>query len=169
MNDKERKRAILDLLQDKESVISGSKIAEMMGVTRQVIIKDIALLRASGYDIIATPRGYTMRKGKGVRAIFAVKHTGEEIEKELLLIVQNGGRVLDVIVEHPLYGEIRGNLNLESQEDVKRFLARMKTAHAKPLLTLSEGIHLHTVEADSRTILNKIKKELEKEGFLIIM
>ncbi len=167
MNDKERKKAILDLLQNRVSVISGSKIAEMMGVTRQVIIKDIALLRASGYDIIATPKGYTMRRKKGVRAIFAVRHTEDEIEKELSLIVRNGGRVLDVIVEHPLYGEIKGNLNIETQEDVKRFLTRMKTAHAKPLLTLSEGIHLHTVEADNRKILDKIREELEKEGFLM--
>jgi len=166
MNDRERKKAILDLLQNKVSVISGAKIAVITGVTRQIIIKDIALLRASGYKINATPKGYTMQKRKGERAVFAVKHTKEDIEKELSLIVQNGGRVLDVIVEHPLYGEIKGNLNIETINDIKRFLTKMKTAHAKPLLTLSEGIHLHTVEADSEEKLRKIREALKEKGFL---
>lgn len=166
MDDKERKKVILDILQNKVSVISGAKLAEITGVTRQIIIKDIALLRASGYKIEATPKGYTMQKRKGKRAVFAVKHTKEDIEKELSLIVQNGGRVLDVIVEHPLYGEIKGNLNIETINDIKRFLARMKTAHAKPLLTLSDGIHLHTVEADSEEKLRKIREALKEKGFL---
>lgn len=167
MDNKERREAILKLLQSKTTFIPGSEIAEMMGVTRQVIIRDIALLRASGHNIIATSKGYALRRGKGVRAIFAVKHVEEEIEEELTLIVQKGGRVLDVVVEHPLYGEIRGNLKVETLEDVKRFLAKMKTASAKPLLTLSEGIHLHTVEADDWKTLEMIKEDLEKEGFLL--
>ncbi|MEA3313194.1 MAG: transcription repressor NadR [Caldisericota bacterium] len=166
MNDKERRKAILNLLQNKVSVMSGTEVAKVMGVTRQIIIKDIALLRAAGYKINATPKGYAMQKERGVKTVFAVKHTKESIEKELSIIVQNGGRVLDVIVEHPLYGEIRGNLNIETIGDIRRFLAKMETAHAKPLLTLSNGIHLHTVEADSKERLEKIKNALKEKGFL---
>jgi len=167
LNDRKRKEFILDLLQNEVSVISGSKLAEMLNVTRQVIIKDIALLRAMGYGIEATYKGYTMREGEGVKTLFAVKHSTEEIEKELSLIVENGGRVLDVIVEHPLYGELRGNLKVETTGDVRRFLAKMKTSHAKPLLLLSEGIHLHTVKAGSSFILDKIRNALKEAGFLL--
>ncbi len=168
MNDYKRKEIILDLLKNKVSVISGAKLARMFGVTRQVIIKDIALLRAMGYKIEATPKGYTMQTDVGVEALFAVKHSAEEIEKELSLIVNNGGTIIDVIVEHPLYGELRGNLKIETLEDVSRFITRMQISHAKPLLVLSEGIHLHTVRADSPDALNRIRDALEQAGFLLI-
>ena len=167
MNDRKRKEFILNLLQNEVSVISGSKLAEMFNVTRQVIIKDIALLRAMGYGIEATYKGYTMQEGEGVQALFAVKHSAEEIEKELSLIVKNGGRILDVIVEHPLYGELRSNLKVETTGDVRRFLAKMQTSHAKPLLLLSDGIHLHTVKADSPYILDKVRNALKEAGFLL--
>ena len=168
MNDTRRKEFILDLLQNKVSVISGAKLAEMLGVTRQVIIKDIALLRAMGYKIEATPKGYTMWMGDGVQALFAVKHSAEDIEKELSLIVENGGMVIDVIVEHPLYGELKGNLQIETMEDVSKFLTKMQISHAKPLLVLSEGIHLHTVKADSPEVLDRIRGALRKAGFLLV-
>jgi hypothetical protein len=162
-----RRKKILDILQKNNAVLSGSEIARIMGVTRQIIIKDIALLRAKGYDIIATPDGYTMKRQDGIRAVFAVKHTYKDIEKELTIIVQNGGRILDVVVEHPLYGELKGNLNIKTLEDVKRFIAKMKTSHAKPLLDLSEGVHLHTIEADSNEIIQKIKNQLEESHILL--
>jgi len=167
LTDSKRKEFILDLLQNKVSVISGAKLAEMLGVTRQVIIKDIALLRAMGYKIEATPKGYTMQKKGGVQTLFAVRHSVEEIEKELSLIVKNGGTVMDVIVEHPLYGELRGNLEIETMEDVSKFLTKMQISHAKPLLVLSEGIHLHTVRADSSGTLERVKNALREAGFLV--
>ncbi len=162
-----RRKKIIDILRRNNTVLSGGEIAKIMGVTRQVIIKDIALLRAKGYDIIATPDGYTMKRQNGIRSIFAVKHTCKDIERELTIIVQNGGRIIDVVVEHPLYGELKGNLNIKTLEDVRRFMAKMQTSHAKPLLNLSEGVHLHTIEADSENTIQKIKEELEKADFLL--
>jgi len=164
-----RRKKILQLLSKNGSVLSGSEIADITGVTRQVIIKDIALLRAAGYDIIATPKGYTIRKesGSGIRAVLPVKHSYEDIEKELTLIVENGGKVLDVIVEHPIYGEIKGNLDIETIDDIKKFVVKMRTSGAKPLLELSDGLHLHTIEAASEFDLENIRKALAENSFLL--
>ena len=167
MNDTDRKKAIIELLENKNSTITGSEIAKIMGVTRQVIIKDIAILRTKGHDIIATPKGYMIRKTRGVRRVFAMKHSQDDIERELTLIVKNSASVINVIVEHPLYGEIVGNLNIETIQDVKRFLAKMETSNAKPLLTLSNGIHLHTIQADSEEILANLEHELRKANLLL--
>ncbi len=167
MDDKERKKRILDLLKENTKAISGSVLAKTMGVTRQIIIKDIALLRAAGNDIVATPRGYVMKKDTGIQSVFAVKHSIEDIERELTLIINGGGRVINVIIEHPLYGEIIGNLDLKNLDDVKRFIAKMATSNAKPLINLSEGVHLHTIEADSVDTLDKIRKALLDNGFLL--
>ena len=167
MNDTDRKKAIIKLLENKNSTITGSEIAKIMGVTRQVIIKDIAILRSKGHDIIATPKGYMIQKTNGVRRVFAMKHSQDDIERELTLIVKNSASVINVIVEHPLYGEIIGNLNIETLQDVKRFLAKMETSHAKPLLTLSDGIHLHTLQANSEEILNNLEHELRKANLLL--
>ncbi len=167
MNDTDRKKAIIELLENKNSTITGSEIAKIMGVTRQVIIKDIAILRSKGHDIIATPKGYMIQKTRGVRRVFAMKHSQDDIERELTLIVKNSASVINVIVEHPLYGEIVGNLNIETIQDVKRFLAKMETSNAKPLLTLSNGIHLHTIQADSEEILANLEHELRKANLLL--
>ncbi|NOY07595.1 MAG: transcription repressor NadR [Spirochaetes bacterium] len=167
MESRKRKEYILNLLRSREGAVSGSELAKELGISRQIIIRDIAVLRAMGHRIEATYKGYAIGTKKGSRALFAVKHSSEDIERELSLIVRAGGKIINVIVEHPLYGEIKGNIQVESLSDVKRFLARMKTSYAKPLLALSDGIHLHTVEAVSTEQLEKIRQVLKENGFLI--
>ncbi len=167
MENRKRKEYILNLLQNREGAVSGSELAEKLGISRQIIIRDIAVLRAMGHQIEATYKGYTIRTKKGNQALFAVKHSAEDIELELSLIVQAGGKIINVIVEHPLYGEIMGNIQVESLSDINKFLARMKTSYAKPLLSLSDGIHLHTIEAASTEQLGKIRQILKENGFLI--
>lgn len=41
-------------------------------------------------------------------------------------MVDQGGVVVDVAVENPLYGELRGNLNLASRYDVDNFIQQAK-------------------------------------------
>ena len=159
---------ILKILEESSGPITGQELADRLGVTRQTIVQHIALLRSRGHEIVSTPRGYIMsRSSKGFRRLIAVKHGMEDIREELTTIVKNGGRILDVIVEHPLYGEIRGNLNISTMDDVEKFIASMEASEAVPLLTLSRGIHLHTIEADDRETLEKVVKALEEKDILL--
>ncbi len=166
-----RRERILEILNKCEQYITGAELARSLGVSRQVIVQDIALLRAQGWDIIATPQGYIMNQDVYPplpRRIFACQHHDlEGLTGELLLIIDNGGKVLDVVVEHPLYGELKGNLMLSSRRDVLDFVRRLKKSGARPLAELTKGIHLHTIEAKNEKILDRIKSVLEEKGFLV--
>jgi len=163
-----RLKEIISILSKETLPVSGSKIASHIGVTRQVVVQDIAVLKSRGFDIVSTARGYILNPKKpSFSKLFTVKHTKEDIYRELSLIVENGGQVIDVIIEHPIYGEIRGNLNIKTSEDIKVFMSAMQTSNAEPLLTLSNGIHLHTVGANSEEVLKKIEEALKREGFLL--
>lgn len=168
MNKESRFKKILEILEKESSPISGSKISKLLGVTRQIVVQDIAVLKSRGFYIISTARGYVFNAKKpSFTRLFAVKHSKADIYKELSLIVKNGGEIIDVIVEHPVYGELKGNLNIRTIEDIKVFISAMETANAEPLMALSKGIHLHTVGAPSEEVLNRIEEVLRKEGLLI--
>lgn len=74
---------------------------------------------------------------------------------------------MDVIVEHPLYGELRGSLMVESRADVRDFLTRVKATHASLLSSLTSGVHLHTVEASRPEMISRARARLRKRGFLL--
>jgi len=171
MDAADRREQMLRLIVQSDDPITGSELARQFSVSRQVIVQDIAILRAAGENIIATPQGYMiprMSVTKSATRIFACKHdSGEKLEEELTTIVDLGGKVIDVIVEHPLYGEYRALLMLSSPAGVRDFLTRLKKQGAAPLSSLTGGIHLHTVEADSIATLNRIEEELLKRGILL--
>lgn len=169
MGSKDRRKLIEEILIDREEPQKGHKLAQELGVTRQIIVKDIAILRAEGIDIIATPEGYIIpRKEKHkVTRIIAVCHKPEEIEEELNLIVKFGGKIEDVIIEHPVYGEMRGMLMIKTPYDIQSFMEKCKEYNAEPLLTLTRGVHIHTIEADNEEMMNRIINELKLRGLLI--
>lgn len=102
MHSDERRKAIADVLRAADAPVSASALAEKFSVSRQIIVGDIALLRSSGEEILATPRGYvTPKEARGILRRVAVKHTPQEMEAELNTIVDNGCTVIDVIVDHP--------------------------------------------------------------------
>ena len=164
----ERRERILQMLETTVEAISGTSIAKQLGVSRQVIVQDIALLRASNENILSTPRGYLLfRQSDGkITRRFRVFHSSEQIEQELNLIVDKGARVMDVIVEHPVYGEIRGTLPLASRRDVQDFIKRIQAQQGTPLLEISNGVHIHTVEADNLQILEEVEQDLRHAGIL---
>ena len=147
----------------------GQELAEELGVTRQVIVKDIAILRASGIDIIATPEGYMLSKKEknDIERIVAVNHSREEIKDELEIIVKYGGIVKDVVVEHSLYGEIKAMLMLKTLYDVQSFVNKIEAYQAEPLSSLTRGVHLHTIEAENEKDMEKIIHDLKSKGYLI--
>ncbi len=168
MEREERLRRIEEMLKSAQEPISGAALAEELGVSRQAIVQDMAILRNRGLSIRSTPRGYLFERERAskVRRILAVRHRKEEVYDELVTIVNLGGRVLDVIVDHPIYGEIRGNIEVSTKEEVARFVNILESSNTEPLLQLSKGFHLHTVEADDEETLSAIEKALQEKGYL---
>ncbi|MBS4882404.1 transcription repressor NadR [uncultured Peptoniphilus sp.] len=163
---KTRREELLKTLYEKQKPMSGESLAEKFDVTRQVIVQDIAILRASGKDIVSTNRGYYLNEER-TQKVFKVKHSDRDINKELNAIVDLGGRVKDVIVHHKVYGEIKKDLNCSSRRDVKIFIEKMKEEKSKPLDVLTGGVHYHTVLADNEEVIEEIEVVLKELGFLI--
>ncbi|HXW62734.1 MAG TPA: transcription repressor NadR [Candidatus Acidoferrales bacterium] len=165
----ERRRQILEWMGGHGDPIRGSELARRFRVSRQCLVQDVAVLRASGEKIIATPRGYQIPKSQEQvhRAVLACRHKPEQTEQELQTLVDFGVRVLDVIVEHPLYGELRGSLMLGSRADVQDFLEQLRATKATLLSALTDGVHLHTVEASRPEAIARAKAELRKQGILL--
>jgi uncharacterized protein len=164
-----RRRQIVGWLRGRGGPVPGGEIAKHLGVSRQCVVQDVAILRASGEQILATPTGYRLpaESNQGHRAILACKHAPERTEEELQILLDHGVRILDVIVEHPIYGELRGSLMLESRADLQDFLAHVRRSHATLLSSLTDGVHLHTVEASRPEMIARAKAQLGARGFLL--
>ena len=166
MKAQSRRNAIMEVLQKEEQPISASTLAKRYNVSRQIIVGDVALLRAGGADISATPKGYLLARDRGgIQRQIVCIHSGEQMGKELYICVDNGCCVLDVIVEHPLYGQLTGPLQLSSRYDVAQFIARSHTA--QPLSVLTGGIHLHTLLCPSEDAYRRVLDALRQAGFLL--
>lgn len=165
----ERRDKILELLRASSEPITGTELSKKTGVSRQIIVQDIALLRAKGLNIFATPQGYLLLEGEAnkMSKVIACNHNRDGIRKELEIIVDNGGKVIDVIVEHPLYGEIKSMLMIASRLDVANFMKHYEDSDTKPLSALTGGVHLHTIEVADESSYEHIIKELDKFGYLI--
>ena len=165
-----RRQAVAQALEEAVGPVSAAALAERFSVSRQIIVGDVALLRAGGTDILATPRGYLLGgRGGGVERTVACVHAPEEMERELNAIVDAGGEVVDVIVEHPVYGQLTGLLGLRSRYDVKEFLRRVAEHGARPLADLTDGIHLHTVRCPDEKTFQQVEELLRNENFLLEM
>lgn len=166
MTAEERRKAILETLKSSENPCNASVLADTYGVSRQVVVTDIALLRAAGNEINATPRGYVMnREESGLVRRIACRHNSYDTGKELYLIVDNGCTVVDVVVEHPVYGELVGSLQLKSRYDVGQFLSR--SAQSQPLSALTGGVHLHTISCPDEETYERVRSALAEAGFLL--
>lgn len=164
-----RRDDILELLRHEHQPVPGYVLADRFGVSRQVVVHDIAVLRASGAAVEATPRGYILiRPHDGfATTVFAVRHRAEETAAELNALVDAGVSVVDVLVEHPIYGEMRGALNLHSRADVQDFIDRMTLQHGQLLSLLTDGVHWHTVRARDEATLERGRQALRALGFLV--
>lgn len=165
----ERRQAVLELIEQSEKPVSASSLAARFSVSRQIIVGDIALLRAAGAEISATPRGYVILQDSltGTVRQIACRHRAEEMEAELNAIVDQGCTVIDVIVEHPIYGQLTGPLHLSSRYEVARFMERSMEEEALPLSNLTEGIHLHTLSCPDEAAFLRVKDALRELGVLL--
>lgn len=165
----ERRQSLLDLLTTSPKPVPGTELGQRLRATRQTVVQDIAILRARGEPIIATSRGYLLASSLApnrYRAILAVRHRPEQTEDELSALLDLGLRIVDVRVDHPVYGEMRGMLMLDSKEDLRDWLRVMKEKQAHLLSELTEGIHLHSVESPRADLIEKARQILRERGYL---
>ena len=166
-----RREEIIRMLKEQGAPLSGTALAKALGVSRQVIVQDIALIRAVNRGILSTNKGYIYRaeseEGDQPKRVFHVRHSTEDVLDEFLMVLELGGAVLDVAVEHELYGQIRADLLIESRQDAQDFAERLKNCRDNPLKVLTDDCHYHTVAAPSEKLLDLIGQELERKGFLV--
>ena len=164
----EERRQIIAQTLTADKAISATALAGKFSVSRQIIVGDIALLRAAGAEISATPRGYViLPETSGLVRQLAVQHGGAQMESELNAIVDQGCTVLDVIVEHPIYGQLTGPLQLSNRYEVRQFLSRCFQSDAQPLSNLTEGIHLHTLSCPDEAAYARARAALAEMGILL--
>ena len=167
MTGTERRTKIVELIQNSEKPLSGTALAKQCDVSRQVIVQDIALIRASGYDIISTNRGYIIQEPLVRERVFKVNHTDEQLEEELYSIIDLGGTVVNVMVNHRVYGHMEAELRINSRRKVEAFMEDIRSGKSSPLKNITSGYHYHTVTADSEAILNLIENALKMKGYLV--
>lgn len=165
-----RRKEIIDYIMESGHPVSGTKLAESFGVSRQVIVQDIALLRAEGYEIISTNRGYICRGSRPAAVrVLKMRHTDADIRKELNMIVDMGGTVEDVFIRHKIYGELRAPMHISSRLKVDKFIDDIKSGKSSPLKKVTSDYHYHTISAENEEILDYIEQTLKKEGICIEM
>lgn len=170
MNAETRRKKIVEILQRNKEPVTGAELAKNLSVSRQVVVTDVAILRAQGTSIISTANGYILEsniKPERYTATVVSRHDRAGIRDELETIVDMGGKILDVTIEHPVYGDLTGILLLNSRRDVDEFVRKLDETRAKPLLILTEGIHLHKIQADSMEVISEIRKVLKEKGYIL--
>ena len=168
MKSEERRNLIIKLLEENSDSLSATFLAKKFSVTRQIIVADIALLRATGYSIIADNKGYKLNiVNNDLIKRVVVQHSKDQVNDEFYAIVDNGGKVLDVIVEHPIYGKISVELNISSRLEADEFVIKLSETNSSPLSLLTQGLHIHTIEVPNEKSFEKIKEKLSELNILI--
>jgi transcriptional regulator of NAD metabolism len=167
MKAKDRRKEIVALLMSSKEPIAGGKLAEHFSVSRQIIVQDIGMLKAAGYEILSTHYGYVLQKTLLVERVFKVAHSSDCTEDELSVIVANGGIVVDVFVWHRVYGKISAPLNIFSMVQVQQFMEGVRQVKSTELMHITGGEHYHTVRADNEEILANVENALKAKGYLV--
>jgi transcriptional regulator of NAD metabolism len=163
-----RRDRIGRILRDADDPVTGSDLAKRLRVSRQVIVNDVAILRAAGHPIVGSPKGYVLvDRMAGPTDVIACRHARDLGREELGILVDHGIVVIDVVVEHAIYGEIRANLMIESRADIERYAGRLERSGQRPLSALTGGAHLHTVRSPNPDALEAAKRALRSAGLLI--
>lgn len=166
MGGQERREQILKILKNSDKPVAGTELAKQLQVSRQVIVQDMALIRANGVEILSTNRGYVIDEERTASRVFKVIHTDGQVEEELNLFVDLGGKVEDVFVFHKVYGVIKASMNIKSRRDVKNYMEGISTGKSTNLKNLTSDYHYHTITADDEQTLDMIQEELRQRGFL---
>ena len=166
MKASQRRQEIINLLLSAKEPISGASLAERFSISRQIMVSDISVIKASGFEILSTHYGYVMQKSPLCERVFKVKHTTDETEDELMTIVSLGGTVVDVFVWPKVYGRVQAQLNIFSPLHVKQFIEGVRSGKSSELMNITGGYHYHTVRAESEDVLESIFEALNNKGYI---
>ncbi|WP_096440222.1 transcription repressor NadR [Alteribacter populi] len=167
----ERRELIHTALKTTHSPLTGARLAKKMNVSRQVIVQDISLLKARNVPILATSQGYMLIENEQddspYQRVIVSSHKPSQTKEELYLLVDHGITVKDVKIEHPVYGDLTASVMVSNRKEVEKFIEKIESNNASYLSELTDGVHLHTIEAPSGELLDEAIKALAKEGFLL--
>ena len=163
----QRRKEIASYMMSAQNAISGRKLSEKFGVSRQIIVQDISALKDEGYEILSTHSGYIMQTTPHCERVFKLFHTKDQTEEELNTIIDFGGIVVDVFVWHKVYGKMTAPLNISSRLHISQFIEGVRTGKSSELMNITGGYHYHTVRADSEDVLDKIEKALEEQNYIV--
>ena len=166
MKAEERRKAIITLLTSEQKAVSGSELARRFGVSRQIIVQDISVLKASGFEILSTHSGYIINAKPLAERVFKLKHTTDQTEDELNCIIDLGGTVVDVFVWHKVYGKVHAKLNIFSRLHIKQFIEGVRSGKSSEMMNITGGYHYHTVRAESEEVLNAIEAVLNQRNYI---
>lgn len=169
----DRRNHIKNTLENSSKPVTAARFAGELSVSRQIIVSDVAILRASGLDILATPKGYILNSLDGsdnfpFTGIIACRHSAKQLQDELYTIVDFGATVIDVSIEHAIYGELSAKLGLSSRYDVDQFISKVSSdKNSAPISSLTDGVHLHTIGCRDKETFLLIKKSHCDKGIII--
>lgn len=166
MKSEDRRNKIISILIAENAPVSGSELSARLGISRQSIVQDIAVLKAAGHEILSTNRGYVIKSNPHIERVFKVRHTSEQTEDELTRIVELGGIIVDVFVWHRVYGKIVAPLNIRSNKDIATFMEGIKSGKSTELMHVTAGYHYHTVRAESDVALDRIREMLKERQYI---
>ena len=162
----ERRKSIVNLLVSEKKPVSGNELSEKFGVSRQIIVRDISILKEQGFEILASNSGYIMKTSPYKERVFKVFHTTEQTEDELKSIVDLGGIVADVFVWHKAYGKMEAKMNIASRAQIEQFIESIRTGKSVELMHITGGYHYHTVRAESEELLDRIEFVLKGKNYI---
>lgn len=166
MTGMDRRKKLVMLMRESDVPLSGTQLGKKTGVSRQVVVQDIALLRTEGYEILSTARGYILDEPAYMTRLMKMCHTDAQVEDELTTIVDLGGTVLNVIVNHRVYGKVEAPLNIKNRREVQKFVNELKAGKSTPLSNVTSGYHFHTIAAENEEILDEIEGALRQKNLL---
>ena len=166
MNTAERRGEILKILHNADAPVAARELAGKFGVSRQVIVQDLAVIRASAPGILSTTKGYVIQQDSSCTREFKVRHSQDKAAEELNLIVDCGGSVKNTSISHRVYGRVSAEMDIRSRQDVNEFVQAINSSHSTVLSSATSGYHYHLVEASNEERLDLIGEQLEKAGFL---
>lgn len=166
MKASDRRKEIVNYLLSEQKPVSGGALSEKFGVSRQIIVQDISVLKGTGFEILSTHSGYIIQHTPLAERVFKLHHTTEQTEDELNTIVDLGGTVVDVFVWHKVYGKMTAQLNIFSRLHVKQFIEGVRSGKSTELMNITGGYHYHTVRADNEGVLDEIGKALEAKNYI---
>ena len=161
-----RREKIIEIMSNQKEPVSGSDLAKKFGVSRQVIVQDMAVIRAATPGILSTTRGYVIQQDSSCVREFKVRHESDQTAEEMNLIVDCGGRICNISISHRVYGRVSAEMDIRSRQDVNEFAEALRNSRSTVLSSATSGYHYHLIEASSEERLDLIEKQLGEAGFL---